>query len=316
MHRLDEHHRCPACGGSVDDAALAVPTETYRCPSCWTHHRPEQETEQIRLVAPGSTAPSEDDEPVTIPDADSIGATLREARHVHDVSISMASTATRIPERYLHALEEDAPPETFPGRTYERSFLREYARLLKLDDVPLLRRLDVENGDGEDEPAIALVPDAPRPRGTWRGKVVVALAIAALAAIVVSFRPWTSATPNAPLPSVSSVVAPPAEEPAGPAAPEEADGRETPPVFRGVLVELRVAEATYVEATADGDVELAETLEAGRRVRVRARDDLELVLGHASGVRLTVNDERVPLPSDGEVVELSLRWNGNKVTGL
>ena len=320
MHRVDAQHRCPACGTSVDDAALAEPTETYRCPSCWTHHRPERELEQIRLVASGpltdSTVTDEPEETVSIPDAGSIGATLREARHERDVSISMASTATRIPERYLHALEDDAPPDTFPGRTYERSFLREYARLLELDDVPLLRRLDVENGDEEDAPAIALVPEAPRPKGTWRGKAVVAIAIVALAAIVVSFRPWTSATPSAPLPSVASVVAPPADEPAGPPAPEETKDQQAPPVFRGVLVELFVGDPTYVEATSDGDVELAETLEAGRRVRIRARDDLELLLGHASNVRLSVNGERVQLPSDGQVVDLSLHWNGHKVTGL
>ncbi len=325
MHRADTQRRCPACGAVVPPEALVVSEDTYACPSCWTRQKPEGELEQpIRLMA-GDEA----DEPaVEIPDAGdgeaapaaTVGSELRAARVARGVTLERASDATAIPARYLAALEEDAPMSTYPARTYARSFLREYARALGLDEGTLVRRFDEFHGAPAELLPLAVVPEVPQKEpGRRRRVLVLVLAIAALAAIVVSFQPWTSSVPSA-LPSVPStpqVV----DEPAPPADAESPNGggnedRDQGRGFRGVLVQLRVDEDTWVAATVDGEQRVAETFEPGRSITLRARDELDLVLGNSSGVRLRVGGERVPLRADGEVVELSLGWNGSRVTGL
>ncbi|MEX2439509.1 MAG: helix-turn-helix domain-containing protein [Actinomycetota bacterium] len=343
MHRAETQRRCPACGTVVDPASLAAPV--YACPSCWTGQKPEGELEQpIRLVTtepegpPPSPAASDDVRPPPGGEGErapaerttTVADVLRTAREARGVTIEQASAATRIPQRYLVALEDDAPLSTYPARTYARSFLREYARALAIEDAPLVGRFDTEHPDTDEDGRIVVVPEsAPRVPGRRRRVVMLILALAALAAIVVSFQPWTSSTPSA-LPAVPAPV--PQDEggtgsdPAQEAGPAENGGPvNEQPVdepgssgegFRGVYVRLKVLERSWVEATTDGEQRLAEALEAGRSLTLRARDELDLLLGNPSGVRLRVGGERVPLRADGEVVELSLAWNGQRVTGL
>jgi hypothetical protein len=321
MHRADTHRRCPACGAVVDRDALAVSDSSYACPSCWTRQKPEGELEQpVRLMGQDPAW----DEPPEVPETRSdttVGAELYAARRTRGVTLDQASAATRIPVRYLAALEDDAPLSEFPARTYARSFLREYARAVGLDDDRVVRRFDEDHGFG---PApLSVVPVVPPKQPSRRRSVLVSLlAVAALIAILVSFQPWTSSSPSV-LPSVATQV--PVAERTGDDRPDETrgsgqseEGRDDAQGggFRGVLAEIRVLEPTWVQARADGTQLVARTLPAGRSITLRAKDQLDLLLGNAEGVRLRVGGERVPLQADGAVVELSLGWNGSRVTGL
>lgn len=111
---------------------------------------------------------------------------LRRAREERGLTLSEAATTTRIWERYLQALESDAPVEEFPAPAYARSFLREYAEFLGLNPVAIVREFDERHPVYEDPPFEPL-PDRGR---RWRF-VAITLAVASavsLLAIVLLLR--------------------------------------------------------------------------------------------------------------------------------
>lgn len=227
------------------------------------------------------------------------------------MTISDASKATSIPARYLTALEESALLEVFPAPVYARFFLREYAEYLGIDDGPLLAAFDALHPPDQEpvaeEPALPRIPLLPG----WRARLVVAASVMALLAVV--FTNLASRGPAAPSASSPRTLTPRITE----ASRSELAPRlgHAPPPSRvsGVKAVLDVRARSWVEAVADGRTVLRETLPAGRSVSLRARRTLELTLGNASGVRLTVNGRLVPTEGQGRVVHLAFAWRGGRL---
>lgn len=71
----------------------------------------------------------------------SIGERLRAERERQGLSISRVSEILRINARYLEAIERD-DPDSLPGGFFYRSFVRQYARFLKIDDEEIERQLE------------------------------------------------------------------------------------------------------------------------------------------------------------------------------
>ena len=127
--------RAPAPSGSPPDGV--GPFDEWLCRSCglrWPHERPPAEV-ALGANNPGSATsaiPGERIDTVDLPEVEGASAVtsgrvatiLREAREARGLTVSDASKATRIWERYLHALEANAPLQEFPAPVYARSFLR------------------------------------------------------------------------------------------------------------------------------------------------------------------------------------------------
>src|SRR5436309_1949109 len=94
-----------------------------------------------------------------------VGRALRRARQRHHVPLEEAADVTRIPKRYLEALEDNAPIDTYPAPVYARAFLREYATYLDLDPEPLMARFGATPAAEIPLPSIreALPPPRRRP---------------------------------------------------------------------------------------------------------------------------------------------------------
>src|SRR5919109_708632 len=110
-----------------------------------------------------------------------VGRALRQARQRRHVDQAEAAAVTRIPRRYLEALETNAPIETYPAPLYARAFLREYAAFLGLDPEPLVERFKDHNGDGEAH--LEFIPAAVPPPRRWPARLVLAISIGVLLAI-------------------------------------------------------------------------------------------------------------------------------------
>lgn len=76
-------------------------------------------------------------------DVQSLGQYLRDARLRLELGLCDISRDTRIPERYLNALEEDNYDD-MPGAAYAGGFVRGYARQLGLDENEVLARYRTE----------------------------------------------------------------------------------------------------------------------------------------------------------------------------
>ncbi len=167
------------------------------------------------------------------PAARSPGAIVREARESAGMSIDDVSQQLKLAPRQVVALEDDDYAQ-LPGRTFIRGFLRNYARLLRLDADALLAALpDGSTAASLDRPAISpttrvmgeLPADATAKPGSARWAIPLAfVAIVAIAAAYQFWRPLserargvTSGAPTEqalPTPSLVPPAAAPAASPA------------------------------------------------------------------------------------------------------
>jgi cytoskeletal protein RodZ len=101
-----------------------------------------------------------------------LGETLRRARTAKGITIEDAERVTRIPRKYLEALEL----ENFgilPAPVYARGFLRSYASYLGLEPKELLPFFPVGHVE---EPALDPLPEVGEPR-TWNMNGIVAMGV-------------------------------------------------------------------------------------------------------------------------------------------
>lgn len=110
-----------------------------------------------------------------------LGETLQRARQAKGITIEDAERVTRIPRKYIEALELENYG-ILPAPVYARGFLRSYAGYLGLDPKELLPFFPVGHVE---EPKLEPLPEVRQPR-TWNMNGVIAMTVvAALIAIVI-----------------------------------------------------------------------------------------------------------------------------------
>ncbi len=110
-----------------------------------------------------------------------LGETLRRARQARGTTVEDAERVTRIPRKYLEALEQENY-SILPAPVYARGFLRSYAGYLGLNAAELLPFFPVGHVD---EPKLEPLPEVRQPR-TWSLSGVIAVAaVGALILLVV-----------------------------------------------------------------------------------------------------------------------------------
>lgn len=177
-------------------------------------------------------------EPVVRPEMPGVGAQLTAARQALGLSPGDVASTLKLGIRQLDALEHDEW-RLLPGATFVRGFVRNYARLVQLDPVPLMLQLDALLEKpvmrlGEADVHHASMPQG-GPGGSRRDRAVVLTggALLALAALIYFLLPGdlsvlrssvqdlldSFARPEAPV----AAVAEPAAEPVFPpgATPQE-----------------------------------------------------------------------------------------------
>jgi len=299
--------------GSVP-AARAGAFDEWLCRSCgqrWPH----ETTEPQATDDPGD-APNADDvpAPMRLPEvhggtgvtAPRVARELRAAREARGLSLADAANATRIWERYLSALEANAPIEEFPAPTYARFFLRGYAEFLGIEPDAIVHEFD-EDHPAPEEPALRTVPyERPRRRGI-AGALVFLSIVALVALAVVRLQQGRPDEPSAP------AVA--AGQDQGSAAPSNvAEPPTAPPVIHHIRAVLHANDRSWVAVQGDGGVlEAGVVLEAGQHGVYRADRRLEITLGNAGGVSLVVNGEAVATGTSGSVLTLAIKLKDGEI---
>ncbi|MDD3326052.1 MAG: DUF4115 domain-containing protein [Zoogloea sp.] len=153
----------------------------------------------------------------------SVGDTLRRTREAQGLSISEVANALKLNPRQIEALESGRFAQ-LPGLAFTRGFLRNYARLLKIDAAPLLAGIQAPDAGEQMElaPASNAHGDMPQVgRGRFRRSVIPGV-LAALALFGIVVAGWYYDT----------LRKKPAEELALPApeAPPGASANESPAV--------------------------------------------------------------------------------------
>jgi transcriptional regulator with XRE-family HTH domain len=113
-------------------------------------------------------------------DMSPLGETLRRARLDKGISIEDAERVTRIPRKYLEALELENF-SILPAPVYARGFLRSYAGYLGLDPKELLPFFPVGHVE---EPQLDPLPQVKQPH-TWNMSGLVAMGVVAGLVLIV-----------------------------------------------------------------------------------------------------------------------------------
>jgi hypothetical protein len=211
---------------------------------------------------------------------------------------------TRIPKRYLEALENNAPAETYPAAVYARAFLREYARFLDIDPEPLLAGFARE---APAEVSLGAIREAVPPPRRWPARAVLAVSVVALTGLAaVGVMSGRSTGPGvAAFRQHPAAVAPPPSPIPSPAAVH-------PPAFSGINASLHVLNRTWVQAVADGRV-VFQGFWTDHWHLFKATSALDLTLGNAGGTRLVLNGQRIPTGSLYQVIHLAVSLQNGRV---
>jgi cytoskeleton protein RodZ len=230
-----------------------------------------------------------------------IGEALRSAREARGATIADAATATRIRASHLEALEREEFA-ALGGAVYVKGFLRSYATWLGLDPVPLVDVFRAAHGEDAQPPVMVggLRPIEAgfggfgrRRRPSWLvlGSVLAGLLLATSLLSLLS----SGGADDAPAVAVPTTRAGAATRKAGP--PTATTRRPS-----GVQVVMAYQERSWTRVEVDGQTQFEGTPEGGERRTFKGRERVEVTLGNAGAVQLTVNGRRRgPAGAPGQV---------------
>lgn len=240
-----------------------------------------------------------------------IGTTLRSAREKLGNSVEEAAWRTRIKPDYLRALEEERFEE-IGHHAIARGHLHTYARYLGLGADELAREYRERFEHSVPSPIERLneqVKESKRPpKPKWLIAALLSTAVLialGLTGIVRGPGPRTSSTTGAlsDLPSSLEASTPPSSLPTA-AAPPAAGA----PVSVALIAEGR----SWLRATVDGTVVFEGTLAAGDTKSFSGSERIDIVIGNAGAMRLTVNGEERGLAGKaGQVYRASFGPRGD-----
>jgi cytoskeleton protein RodZ len=160
------------------------------------------------------------------------GILLAAARKASGLSISDVAAQMRITPRQVEAIEADQYDQ-LPGAVFVRGFVRNYARLLKIDPVPLLHAL--EPALGEEAPLRAQHYAGTLPVQVKRTHTRIWLALLGVVVVAIvaagGYEYWRARRDGADIRGQPPQVAPPI-------APQAPAAVPSPPVERGEPVPL------------------------------------------------------------------------------
>lgn len=254
------------------------------------------------------------------------GALLRAARESAGLSLDAVAQQLKLAPRQVKALEDD-DFALLPGRTFVRGFVRNYARLVRLDADAVLAALPGGNADsGLAAPtlhptaqSIGELPLSQHSRPGWTRWAIplTLIAIIAAGAAYELLRPAATTRPPAPVatpprepvaeptPVAEPPVAPPAlagavttlpnpVAAAEPAATGTTPTPGTPPGDRELVLSYRDHSWTEVRDR-NGRVLLSTMMTPGARQVLSGQGPFELVIGNAADVSVTLDGRKVDL---------------------
>ncbi len=249
------------------------------------------------------------------------GQTLRQAREDLGASLADAERETRIHRRYLEALENE-DEIALPASVYTRGFIRTYSQYLGLNPEAMIDLFGPRRAVDE-RPELRPIPaqlSAPRSISL---RPVVLLGILVMAGLLLAYL-WSqynsfveSLSQSEQPQTVRSVASPGASPKPGsasisvgapgspsPAAAVAASPTVQPTPVRGLVVEARIVDRTWLEVWVDGQSVMAETVQPGNIKTFTADQQVRMRVGNAAGVQVVVNGvSQGPLGAQGQAVD-------------
>ena len=249
----------------------------------------------------------------------SFGLYLQTARLEQKMSIEALSAETRIRVEVLKQLEAEEH-EHLPNEVFVRGFIRSYAQAVGADVEEALERYRA-NRELHSVKTVRKLTPANRPNRFWLGLIAAVGAVLLMAALTLYF--YTRF--NAPAEVPADIATAPAESKPTPPANIQAVEKKTPPapaseapeartpetepqtLATQYMLEIRAVEETWIKIIVDDQPAEELTLQANEVRQIQAASLLNLLIGNAGGVELTLNGEPVEVSGkSGQVVNIQL----------
>jgi cytoskeleton protein RodZ len=245
----------------------------------------------------------------------SLGSMITKARKFAGLSIDELSAATNIRAPLLRQIESDNFSQC-GGDTYARGHLRNIATKLNVDPQIFLTAFEDEQMHVDRSMQDLLVENSvmrePRENRKVSWKVLVAISIstlfiAGIAQILIS----NNSTPDIPIALEETTEPSTSAEPTTePTAAVEEEPTDEPVISTGEGVEVIItatrARSWLFVSDSSGQTLFSGQISRGVSKTFTASEQLNLKVGNAGGVDLSVNGKRVdPLGADGQVVSVS-----------
>ncbi|HEX8989540.1 MAG TPA: RodZ domain-containing protein [Rhodocyclaceae bacterium] len=269
------------------------------------------------------------------------GGFLREAREARKLTVFEVAQSLKFSPRQIEALEADDFAALPAGSTFQRGFVRSYAKLLKLDPAPLLAMLDAQmpaapaDVRAPQNMGVAATPVAAGSRSS-RPMLYGSAVLAVLAIVLAGWHylggPTLDTMPSKSAPASTETPAPVAPAPetainapdirvepapaatpgAEPGTPAASPATQAPPATIPPDTHQLVfvfQEKSWVEVTdATHRVVFSAENAAGTRQAVSGKPPFQVVIGNAAKVELTYDDRQIDLKpyTRAEVARLTL----------
>jgi len=227
-------------------------------------------------------------------DLQKFGKALKEKREEKGLTIANISDSLCLRKSLVQAIE-NGDWHVLPHEVYVRGYLKEYAHLLDMND-DILEQIDAESA--------VQTPEIPAPKQTRgrerhvrKGVILYPLVFVLIVAFFVLNQIYKerSVSKSAPgqvtQPASVNVRTPPAGE------------QQTLPEFSDIKkLMITCHERTWVSVVIDGTEKKEFMLNAEDIIVVNARENFDLLIGNAGGVKLNLNGKEVELSGkSGEV---------------
>ncbi|MEK7407051.1 MAG: helix-turn-helix domain-containing protein [Acidobacteriota bacterium] len=262
----------------------------------------------------------------------SIGERLRQERLRRGVSLSQVSEQIKIRAGLLAAIEAD-DFDQLPGEFFARAFVRQYGRLLGVEESEIETMLAQRFGAPpavEEAPPARLAGEAGQPPLPWAGDLLrnvvigaAGFAVVALAGVAVYFW-WQSArrpveirpAPVAvPAPAPTTPAASPAQTLPPEAAPAEPTPQPPPATEAALVVDVTATRSAWIRVTSDGVVVYEATLQPGAGRTFQASQSVRVYTGNAGGLEIRLNGKPIgPVGPEGQVRAVELTAAGPVIT--
>jgi cytoskeleton protein RodZ len=224
----------------------------------------------------------------------SFGELLKRERELREVSLNELTVKTRVPVRFLEALESE-DWKKLPGGVFNRGFVRVIARYLGLSEEHFLSEYDLAHG----QHAVIAPPTPPNPIPSppkWvvaAGLLFILLVIAGL--ITGSVYGWRRYAAHR---AAKRALAPSQQTPPQTSSPPplpnliaEASASTTAPALD---LALSASASTHIRVVADGRILADETVPLGTARHFSAARQFEVTAADAAAVLLELNGQPIP----------------------
>lgn len=245
-------------------------------------------------------------------DLEKIGSILRAAREEKGITLEAVSNALCLRRSLIQAIEQGAWDQ-LPHEVYVRSYVKEYANLLRITDLVLLE-LPQKLDSPPQETEVDVLPQKEREKRVWTFTLPVmprrALVYFAVFGILAGFylldkmNRYTVPLPPAKIQTMAGVDS------------KNHDSRGTVPTSdhqgvaatgEGKKLMITCKERTWISVVIDDEEKKEFMLNAKEMIILQARDRFDLLIGNAGGVDLYLNGQNTEFSGkSGEVKRIRL----------